>query len=106
MGHLLEEKSVEPNGIIFRRWATGEPIGYTKLVPDFRETFHAPYYVIHRAHLHEALHETAVKHGVTIKLNHKVVEYDETAPSLTTEHGVTIRADLIVAADGEWTIQT
>ncbi|KAB5523029.1 hypothetical protein GE09DRAFT_1065478 [Coniochaeta sp. 2T2.1] len=100
MEPLLASKAVEPRGMTFRRWATGRPIAYTKLVPDFREKFQAPYYVVHRAHLHEALHETAVKLGVTIKLNHRVAEYDESVPSVTTSDGTTMRADLIVAADG------
>ncbi|CAG9988599.1 unnamed protein product [Clonostachys byssicola] len=100
LGPLFEGKAVEPRGITFRRWETGNAIGYTRLIPDFRSSFEAPYYVIHRAHLHEALHETAVKLGVTVKLNSRVTEYNEMVPSIKMQDGTILKSDLIVAADG------
>jgi salicylate hydroxylase len=96
----LKNKIVEPEGISFRRWENGNVIGYTKLIPDFRETFKAPYYVVHRAHFHDALYQLALQLGVEVKINQKVVEYDEDAPSVTVEDGTATFADLIVAADG------
>lgn len=56
--------------------------------------------MIHRAHLHEALHETAVKLGVTVKLNSRVTEYNEMVPSIKMQDGAILKSDLIVAADG------
>ncbi|RDL35133.1 Uncharacterized protein BP5553_07064 [Venustampulla echinocandica] len=91
---------VEPDGMTFRRWENGDPIGYTKLVPDFRENFKAPYYVVHRAHFHTALYERALELGVTVKVASRVEEYDTAAPSLKLANGEEFNADLIVAADG------
>jgi salicylate hydroxylase len=100
LGPFLGDKVVEPEGISFRRWETGNVIGYTKLIPDFRETFKAPYYVVHRAHFHDALYQLALRLGVEVKINSKVVDYDEHTPSLTVEDGRSMQADLIIAADG------
>lgn len=57
--------------------------------------------MVHRAHLHDALHQLALQLGVEVKVNHKVVEYDEDAPSVKVEDGNTLSADLIIAADGK-----
>jgi len=86
----------------FRRWDNGEVIGYTKLVPDFRDNFQAPYYVVHRAHFHDALHKRALELGVEVRVNSKVVDYDLEAPSIELENGQVLSADLIVAADGKF----
>jgi salicylate hydroxylase len=75
-------------------------IGLTKLKPDFRIKYQAPYYLIHRAHFHSALYELALHHGVKVKVNSKVIEYDEHVPSVVVEGGERFTADLIVAADG------
>jgi salicylate hydroxylase len=84
----------------FRRWEDGSTIGYTKLVPDFRKNFKAPYYVVHRAHFHDALYQRALELGVEVRLASRVENYDLSKPSLTLRSGEVIFADLIVAADG------
>jgi salicylate hydroxylase len=98
----LRSHVVEPEGMSFRRWENGEVIGYTKLVPDFRQHFNAPYYVVHRAHFHDALHKLAVDLGVEILVDSKVTEYDADAPSVALEDGRIYSADLIVGADGQF----
>lgn len=75
-------------------------IGLTQLIPNFRETFEAPYYVIHRANFHTALHRRALDLGVTIKLAAKVVEYDVVKNGIVLDNGDSVEADLVVAADG------
>jgi len=87
---------------MLRRWKDGKVIGLTKLQPHARIKYSAPYYLIHRADLHDALHRLALVSGATVKVAHKVVDYDESVPSLTTESGQTFTADLIIAADGGW----
>lgn len=96
----LAHKVVEPEGMSFRRWENGKVIGYTKLVPDFRQNFNAPYYVIHRAHFHDALHKLALELGVSVRVASKAIEYNTEAPSVRTSDGTWYEADLIVAADG------
>lgn len=100
LGPLLGDKTVEPEGISFRRWQTGHVIGYTKLVPEFRKRFNAPYYVVHRAHFHDALYRRAIELGINVLINHKTVDYDDTVPAVTLANGTVLTADLVVAADG------
>ena len=57
--------------------------------------------MVHRAHFHEALRQIALKHGVKILVNKKVIAYNEQEPSVTLHCGSKVEADLIVAADGE-----
>ncbi|KAK5263544.1 hypothetical protein LTR96_011076 [Exophiala xenobiotica] len=97
----LNKKAVKPEGVYWRRWQNGKVIGNSRFNPEFSKWFGAPYYVIHRAHLHEVLHDRAVELGVPIELNWRVVKYDLDAGSLTRGDGATIHADLIVAADGK-----
>ena len=85
----------------FRRWQDGSPIGYTKLVPDFKQNFDAPYYVVHRAHFHMALYKRALELGVDVRVASRVEQYDLDAPSVELQTGEVLSADLVVAADGE-----
>ncbi|TVY91554.1 FAD-dependent monooxygenase [Lachnellula willkommii] len=100
LSNFLSGKVVEPQGMTFRRWENGNAIGYTKLVPDFRESFGASYYVVHRADFHEALHQRALQLGVDVKVNCKVVDYDLKAPAVTLANADSLSADLVIAADG------
>ena len=101
LGPFLEPYVCEPEGISFRRWQDGTKIAYTKLVPDFRKKFGAPFYVVHRADFHRALYERSLEVGVTVQVGHKVASYDELTPSVTLESGEVFSADLVVAADGK-----
>jgi flavin-dependent dehydrogenase len=90
----------EPETISFRRWESGNVIGLTKLIPNFRETFGAPYYVIHRANFHTALHRRVLDLGVKVKLAARVVKYEPQEGKVTLADGSVVLGDLIIAADG------
>jgi len=96
----LQGRVVEPASISFRRWKTGEVIGHTRLVPEFQQTFDAPYYVIHRADYLQALCQRAVDLGVEVRTGCKVVDFDFDTPSVTLLDGSEHAADLVVAAEG------
>jgi 2-polyprenyl-6-methoxyphenol hydroxylase and related FAD-dependent oxidoreductases len=96
----LKEYVIEPESISFRRWQSGNVIGLTQLIPNFREQFGAPYYVIHRANFHSALHKRALDLGVTVKVASRVVGYNIEEPSIVLENDETVSSDLVVAADG------
>ncbi|KAJ4515685.1 hypothetical protein HRR75_003764 [Exophiala dermatitidis] len=96
---FLESKVVTPADIAFRRWENGAVIGLTRLLPEFEENFDAPYWVVHRAHFHDAMYRLAVKLGVDVVINSKVVDYDIEKPSITIENGKTYTADLVVSSD-------
>ena len=95
-------KAVQPDGILIRRWQNGLVVGHTRLNPEFPEWFGAPYIVIHRAHLHEALHQHALLAGTVVKVASRVVDYNLEQPSLTLANGEIVNVDLIVAADGSY----
>lgn len=96
----LEPYITEPESIAFRRWQNGKVIGKTKLVPDFVDTFRAPYYVIHRADFHSALFQRALDVGVQIYLGARVVGFDPVEGSIELGDGTKRVGDLVVAADG------
>lgn len=102
----LEKYVTEPEVISFRRWESGDVIGLTRLTPDFRNVFDAPYYVIHRADFHTALHQRALDLGVKVQLASRVTEYNPHGPSIHFENGTAVSADLIVAADGSFSCVT
>jgi salicylate hydroxylase len=94
------EKAVKPERILWRRWSDGRLISCTRCNPEFSSWFGAPYYVAHRAHLHEMLHDQANKLGVRIHLSRRIKCYDIDVPSVTFADGQDIHVDLVVAADG------
>ncbi|KAM0205010.1 hypothetical protein ACHAQI_009558 [Fusarium lateritium] len=100
LGPYLEESAVKPESMTFRRWANGDPVGYTSLCPEFETRYGAPYFVIHRADFHRALCRRAKDLGVKIITDSRVMGYDQSIPSASTLDGREYRADLIIAADG------
>ncbi|KAF2173951.1 hypothetical protein M409DRAFT_16221 [Zasmidium cellare ATCC 36951] len=95
----LQLKSVRPTSLYWRRWQDGRVIGYTRYRPDFEKWYGSSYYVAHRAHLHEILHERAVELGVKVRLGKRVKGYSLVQASLELQEE-TLMADLIIAADG------
>jgi salicylate hydroxylase len=97
----LESYVVEPQSINLLRWQDGTMIGKTRLVPDFKERFGAPYYVVHRAHLHSALHQRAMDLNVRVILNSRVDRYAAATGTIVLTNGESHSSDLVIAADGE-----
>ncbi|KIV90285.1 hypothetical protein PV10_07604 [Exophiala mesophila] len=97
---FLASRVVTPASIAFKRWQDGDVIALTKLVPEFQDNFDAPYWVVHRAHFHDAMYQLAKQLGVEVILNSRVVEYDQHGPSITTENGTTYSGDLVICSDG------
>lgn len=101
MEEAVKANSVEPKNLWWKRWCDGRVIAKTRYKPDFEKNFGVPYRVIHRAHLHEALHNKAVELGVKIHLGRTVASYDPDRPSMRFTNGEEVYPDLLVAADGE-----
>ena len=97
----LDEIAVKPEAIAFRRYNTGEQVGFTKWGELTERDYGAPYYHIHRADFHKLLYDLVAPH-VTILLDSAVVrcDPDPVSPSVTLKSGEVMRADLIVGADG------
>ncbi|KAJ4293248.1 hypothetical protein N0V90_008530 [Kalmusia sp. IMI 367209] len=100
LGPYLQGKAIEPEAIRMRRWQDGEVLSITKLRPDFRERFGAPYFVVHRANLQLSMYDLALSLGVEVRVNAGVKSYDAGTPSVVLENGEVHKADLIIAADG------
>ncbi|KAH8800206.1 hypothetical protein F5884DRAFT_824959 [Xylogone sp. PMI_703] len=96
----LEHRSVIPTALLWKRWQDGTIIGQAKLNPESEQRFGSPYYVTHRAHLHEALHERTQELGVPVHLKKRVEKYNPGEGSVVFGDGQVIKADLIIAADG------
>ncbi|KAI1400886.1 salicylate hydroxylase [Hypoxylon fuscum] len=83
----------------FVRWQDGSTM--IKLPFDnIVETHGAPYYLVHRADLHEALLTAARNAGVEVLNQKRVISFDFEAPSATTQSGEVFRGDLVIGADG------
>jgi salicylate hydroxylase len=106
LGPALAASAVEPQAIVFRRYDTGERVGYTGWGARMADNHGAPYYHIHRADYHAMLLRLArTAPGVRIRLGAAVrgVQPDPAVaggPSVTLASGEVIHADLIVGADG------
>jgi salicylate hydroxylase len=106
LGPALHAYGVEPNAIVFRRYDTGELIGYTGCVPRMARDHGAPYYQVHRADYYTMLYHLAcTAPGVHIRLGARVCDVQPDpavvgAPSVTLASGEVLYADLIVGADG------
>lgn len=79
----------------------GTPVGYTK-IDTLERDLKRPWWVVHRAHLHEGLVAIATKAGATIKIDSRVTEVDYQAEQVlvTTHKGDKYSFDLCVGADG------
>lgn len=96
----MERQSIRPSGITWRRWQDGRVIGHAKLGSEILQKYGSPYYVTHRAHLHDALYQRTKELKVPVILNHKAKSYDFNNASVTFEDGTVVDADLVIAADG------
>jgi salicylate hydroxylase len=96
----LERRSVKPKNLNWRRWSDGTIISLAKLNPESEERFGSPYYVVHRAHLHDVLHQKARELQIPIVLNQKAETLDVENGIVMFVGGMVVTADLIVAADG------
>ena len=96
----LRDKLIEPSSVKVRRWESGEVVGLTQYVPEFREKYGAPYWVVHRAHFHDAMYRLAMDLGVTVKIASKVEQYEPDSGRIVLENGDVHEADLVIAADG------
>ncbi|WP_432165837.1 FAD-dependent monooxygenase [Streptomyces sp. bgisy031] len=100
LGPALREHAVRIEAMEVRGW-TGRPIARTPLGEDCERMFGAPYYAIHRAHLHEAL--LSLVDRDSLRLGQRLrgaAEAGDGGARLTFEDGTVRDAEVVVGADG------
>ncbi|MFJ9433235.1 FAD-dependent monooxygenase [Streptomyces sp. NPDC101490] len=102
LGRLLRERAVAIDAMEVRGWS-GRPIARTPLGAECERMFGAPYYTVHRAHLHDAL--LSLVDAGSLRLGERLSGARETPEGpdgvrLTFEDGTVRGADLVVGADG------
>ncbi|THH26332.1 hypothetical protein EUX98_g7853 [Antrodiella citrinella] len=98
LGEQLKKIAVRPEAVVFRRYNTGERVGFTRW-GDQMDKYGAPYYHIHRADFHKLLYDLAIP-NVDLHLKSTVVSVDPEAPSITLQTGEVVKGDLLLGADG------
>jgi salicylate hydroxylase len=105
----LDDLAVEPMGIRVRRAGDGRQITRAELGPKATERFGAPFLVVHRADLQNALLKRArANANIEIRLGLRLVDIREGESKIAGLFEVTdgpelrIEADLLVGADGLW----
>ncbi len=78
-------------------------LGTAPLMPGVEDKYGAPLWVAHRADVQRVLRQGAEKAGVKILTSHKVEEVDFEKTRFRVNGMEWEEADVIIAADGEWT---
>jgi salicylate hydroxylase len=100
LGPHLRAVAVTPEAIEMRRWDDGELLQRTPLGSVCEDRFGAPYYTVHRAHLHDGLRSLVPAGRVHLGVRCTAVTQGTDGARLHTAGGATIEADLVVGADG------
>lgn len=79
----------------------GTKVGHTPMA-RVENTLGQPWWVVHRAHLHQGLVEVAKNNGAEIIINSKVanIDYQNGQVTVTTVHGMKHSFELLVGSDG------
>ncbi|KAJ5927200.1 hypothetical protein N7516_008973 [Penicillium verrucosum] len=94
--------AAEPSALIVHRYSGKVLAREDNFDKKIRSQYGAPFIDLHRVDLQLSLYEKAKGLGVEFKLGEKVISVDFHLPSVTAESGLTMRGDLVVAADGLW----
>jgi salicylate hydroxylase len=95
----LAAKPVILRSLIMHDWKSGMVINQYGL-GDYKARFGTNYNNFHRIDLHVQLKETALARGCVLQVWHKATSLDPENGIVRFENGNTVRADLVVCADG------
>ncbi|KAF7329986.1 FAD/NAD-P-binding domain-containing protein [Mycena kentingensis (nom. inval.)] len=99
LGKELRDAMVKPLAITFRRYNTGQRVGWTQWGETMDREYGAPYCHVHRADLISMLFKLASPY-MQLHLNSRVVSVDPERGTATVASGRTFAADVILGADG------
>ena len=92
---------MQPRNIVIHSYRDGRILSKMDLDPTMQQTYDAPYLVIPRAELLNAMAEKAKDIGVTIVLGSVIESIDFSKPSILMEDKSVLAADFMIGADGE-----
>jgi len=101
LAESLRDRSVQPAAALdFRRWDDGRQLGFQATAEEYERWYGAPYYVIHRAHLLDALLEQVPP--LQLHRGHRCVGVDVRADGAVLRFAdlPAFEADIVVGADG------
>jgi salicylate hydroxylase len=98
LGPDILAKAALPTHFAVREGLSGETLGRVEFA-NFKELYGAPYLVIHRADIHQILHEHSIKAGVNLRLRSRVIQYNFENAEVVLANGQKFRADLVVGVD-------
>lgn len=101
----LEQVAAFPDRLQVRDALSGGELGSLRLGSTAQQRYGAPYATIHRADLHQLLHQSVAGHElVDIHLGQTLTGYAQTSDGVTLQlqHGQPVEGDALVGADGLW----
>ena len=99
---VIGDNLVEFEELNMRR-KDGTKVGYTRMIPNVRQELGFPWWLVHRAHLHQGLVDVARKHGANLVINARVnhIDYQGDGPvKVKTEAGKEYIFDLLIGSNG------
>lgn len=96
----LRRVAVEPEALTMRRWDDGTVLMRNTLGAECERLFGAPYYAVHRAHLHQGLLGLVPTESVHLGRRCLDAEQRDTDVLLHFADGSSAAAELVIAADG------
>lgn len=96
----LDRVAVRPAAIEMRRWNDNAVLMRNPLGAECEEMYQAPYYTVHRAHLHQGLLDLLPPGMVRLGMRCVDVAQHDDEVVLRFETGATHAADVVIAADG------
>jgi len=108
LGGALAACAVAPEALAIGSGRSGEVLARLPLGAHAAARYGAPYWVVHRADLQQALYEAAVRHpAIAIRLGTRVDDYAAdgigvTATAVTANGRHEERARVLIGADGLW----
>ena len=101
----ISRLAAEPTELTVHRYSDGKILAAdTKFSRRMRAKYGAPFIDLHRVDLQRTLVERAKELGVIVELGSSVAEVDFEAGIVTTKEGKEWAGDLVVGADGLWSI--
>ena len=102
----IQSQSITPPNIMLHSYDSGKVLTTLSLVPYVQDTYDVPHLVIHRADLRKTLADEAIARGAEIRLGSKISpeNTDFAEAVIRLSDGEAIEADLILGADGEYSV--